>query len=396
MQPRKGNPRFTFRGVTIDLNWWSILLIGVGSLMWSDDSATVTILLVIGAVASILLHDLVVALVGTWLGASISGIRSSIVDGGIFYERKPDTLSKSILRLLCGPATYLVLWQLFSLGSFKPGLSNYYANLIPFSQPYGYEIATANYYLAMFNLVLGVLNLLPWFPFDGGDILYFVLYRWLKPSWAVNVSIACTVVVAGLVFFTPLTQNAGFDLRIEQFFSLTSLPFQPFGSLFTLLLSIFILLCVLAYCMGMYNLKPDPYKPTATYANANGKAGPVVPVQIRPAVKIFEEGRSALLRNDWLGAVSAFSQAMQTDPQEMAYLEYRAYTFSTMGNYPQALTDYNALLGLYPQRADFYLSRAQTYQRMGNLTAAQQDVAASLQLNPTYNQALAFRGFLNR
>lgn len=80
----------------------------------------------------------------------------------------------------------------------------------------------------------------------------------------------------------------------------------------------------------------------------------------------------------------------------MSYLDYRAYAFAQMGNYGQAITDYNELLEKNPNRADFFAARANAYKSLGNFDAARYDVEKALSINPMEGQAMQLQGELNK
>ncbi|HUV05460.1 MAG TPA: site-2 protease family protein [Armatimonadota bacterium] len=115
--------------------------------------------------ASVLLHELMHSYVAKRNGIGISGITLFIFGGVSRMKEEPSTPEVELKMAAAGPATSIVLALLFwwlavaggraLLGSFGLGIVRY---------------------LAMINLILGIFNLLPGFPLDGGRVLRAILW----------------------------------------------------------------------------------------------------------------------------------------------------------------------------------------------------------------------------
>lgn len=121
---------------------------------------------VIGIFASIVLHELGHSLVARRYGMEMRGITLHMFGGAAELEDEPTSPSAEFWVAAAGPATSFGLAAVLRLGAFAAaGLSS---TELP--------IETLLRYLAGLNLVLGIFNLLPAFPLDGGRILRAILW----------------------------------------------------------------------------------------------------------------------------------------------------------------------------------------------------------------------------
>jgi len=161
--------------ISIDISWFLILALVVWSLGGSyfpyayPDLTTSThwIMGLIAALllfASVLIHELSHSVVARNHGLDISGIRLFIFGGISEMTEEPDEASAEFKIAVVGPITSLVLAGIF-----------YVITLLPvkaWSTP-AYAILM---YLAILNLALGIFNLIPGFPLDGGRVLRAILW----------------------------------------------------------------------------------------------------------------------------------------------------------------------------------------------------------------------------
>lgn len=116
-------------------------------------AGTATSLLLFG---SILLHELSHSIVARRLGLGVRSITLFIFGGVSSLAEEPAEPADEFWIAIVGPATSFLLAGLFALAGFAL---------------WGTGADTAAFYLAAINLTLGVFNLLPGFPLDGGRIL---------------------------------------------------------------------------------------------------------------------------------------------------------------------------------------------------------------------------------
>ena len=113
--------------------------------------------------ASVLLHELAHSLVARARGISVNSITLFIFGGVSNLEGEPEQAKAEFYMAIVGPLTSLVLagvfWGVFQL-----------------IQKQESPAAAMLYYLALVNAILGVFNLLPGFPLDGGRVLRSILW----------------------------------------------------------------------------------------------------------------------------------------------------------------------------------------------------------------------------
>jgi Zn-dependent protease/CBS domain-containing protein len=107
---------------------------------------------------SILLHEISHSIVARRYGIAVSGITLFVFGGVSNLTKEPDTSRQEFLIAIVGPLTSLALALLFAVG---------YLALSPIEE--GAGGVSAN--LAMINLAIGIFNLIPGFPLDGGRVL---------------------------------------------------------------------------------------------------------------------------------------------------------------------------------------------------------------------------------
>ncbi|HHC07206.1 MAG TPA: site-2 protease family protein [Actinobacteria bacterium] len=137
---------------------------------WVAGTATALLLF-----ASVLVHELAHSLVARSVGVPVRRITLFIFGGVSELAREPRRGSHALWIALVGPASSLVLAGLLFLVRPAFGWSRLALALVS--------------YLALINLMLGLFNLIPGFPLDGGNVLRAVLWqRWRDPRRATIVA----------------------------------------------------------------------------------------------------------------------------------------------------------------------------------------------------------------
>lgn len=181
--------------------FWPVAVI----LGWSDGSSLVTMTLWVGCVfVSILAHELGHALAARHFKAP--GARIVLFSmGGLAIHNGRLTSRQTMIEILCGPAAGLLLYVLVWLASrvtvtFLAG------------QPYLAMIAA---YLLFINLYWSVLNLLPVYPLDGGQLVREAISRkrpWQAMDMTLKISIvAATIAAIVAAISAVITQARGGD-----------------------------------------------------------------------------------------------------------------------------------------------------------------------------------------
>jgi Zn-dependent protease len=163
------------------------------------------LIIVVGLLLSILLHELGHAFAGRPFGAHVSHIDLTGIGGVAHFERSlpRSALARSVIYL-AGPAVNLALW----LG-LEVLAGQAYVNGAPMLALPLLVLSSANYVLLIFNL-------LPAYPLDGGRTLDAWLGAIFGGIWAVRI-VACLglVVAAGVALYALPT---GFFLLLVALF----------------------------------------------------------------------------------------------------------------------------------------------------------------------------------
>lgn len=125
---------------------------------------------------SVLVHELSHSIVAKSYGIRVRQIILFIFGGVSDIEEEPEDFKKEFKMAFAGPAISFVLSGVFAL-LWWITMSLYTANNIEFSNGF-LVIATGIFFYASFlNLILGIFNLFPAFPMDGGRILRSILFK---------------------------------------------------------------------------------------------------------------------------------------------------------------------------------------------------------------------------
>lgn len=114
--------------------------------------------------ASVLVHELAHSLVAQRQGEKVSRITLFILGGVAQITEEPKEPLQEFAMAFVGPLTSFGLAGVFFLASF-------------IISPLGRPFQAATFYLAVINAGLGVFNLLPGFPLDGGRVLRSILWK---------------------------------------------------------------------------------------------------------------------------------------------------------------------------------------------------------------------------
>jgi Zn-dependent protease/CBS domain-containing protein len=172
--------------LTVDYSWLFIFLL----IAWNLTSLFATshpswglagalALAVVAAIvffASIVVHELAHALVAMYFGGKVSSIRLFLFGGVSNLEREPKSPKAELLMALAGPATSLGIGVLFlAIASFFTGAvydSASAQEAVAKADP----ISVMLLWLGPVNIALGLFNLVPGFPLDGGRVLRSILW----------------------------------------------------------------------------------------------------------------------------------------------------------------------------------------------------------------------------
>lgn len=174
----------------IDSSWILVLVLVVWSLAslfarWHPDWPAWTSFVVAGFAAlaffgSVLLHELAHSLVARFgYGIPVRDITLHMFGGVSNIEREPPTPTAEFLIAIVGPISSIVLGvAMLIAGAVVTGLANTGTALDPeatFARMG--PITTMLMWLGPVNIAVGVFNLIPGFPLDGGRILRSLIWR---------------------------------------------------------------------------------------------------------------------------------------------------------------------------------------------------------------------------
>jgi Zn-dependent protease len=193
---------FTLFGIRVDLHITFLLLLGfyayLGFQSGGPSGALRAVILVTLVFACVLLHELGHCLAARQRGIGVERILLFPFGGMAQFNRIPRSAADELYITIAGPAVNFILAGLF-YGLLYSGLAD---TLPP-------NLAHPLAFLAWINLLLGLFNLLPVFPMDGGRILRALLslrLSYLRATfWAVMVG--KVLAAAGFVLALVYWQN---------------------------------------------------------------------------------------------------------------------------------------------------------------------------------------------
>jgi Zn-dependent protease len=210
-------------GININLDWsWIFIFIlvtwnlaaGVFPSIHPSWSQTQDIILgVIASLlffASVLAHELAHSLVAISQGLPVRRITLFLFGGVSNIQREPPSPTAEFLIAVVGPITSIILGVIFLILGYLSGGTNLLNALRnPISALSGLNpAATLLLWLGPINIILGIFNLVPGFPLDGGRVLRSIIWgitdnlkiatRWA--SW-VGQLIAWGFIIGGISMF---------------------------------------------------------------------------------------------------------------------------------------------------------------------------------------------------
>ena len=166
-------------GIPVGLHWGALVIAAVFALSLAtsalvsfapDTSLTIRLLVASGGVvvffASILAHEVGHAVVALRHGIKVSSITLWVMGGMAKLEQQPQSARSEFQIAIAGPAVSLGLGLFFaSLGVIAAGVGSSRLVVVVLA------------WLAAMNLLLGLFNMLPAAPLDGGRVLTAALWR---------------------------------------------------------------------------------------------------------------------------------------------------------------------------------------------------------------------------
>jgi len=204
----------TIRGISIDIHWTFLLLVGWVILVNTSAGNNVeqiswSLIFLLAVFACIALHELGHALVAARFGIQAKQIVLLPIGGIASIEKFPDNPRQELAISVAGPLVNIIIAGLLRLL-----IPNYYfaENQSHMTIMHGHDLI---YNLCIVNITLAVFNLIPAFPMDGGRILRALLG--FKMNYIQATTIAATVgkviailfIAAGIVLINPILPAIG-------------------------------------------------------------------------------------------------------------------------------------------------------------------------------------------
>lgn len=136
---------------------------------------------------SVFLHELSHSLVALRLGIPVASITLHVFGGVSELAREPDRPRTELAIAIVGPLTSFAIAAAVAV--------------VALAVPLAPVVAAVSHYLVVVNAVVGVFNLIPGFPLDGGRVLRAALWRARGDlAWATRIaSTAGSIVGVGLI-----------------------------------------------------------------------------------------------------------------------------------------------------------------------------------------------------
>ncbi len=204
--------------IYLDISWWIALIIfgwmfqGMFVATFPKISIITSwifgVLLVLGLFTSVLIHELAHALVAKKNKLLVSRITLLLFGGMAHLEKEPERPGADFWIAIVGPFLNFVLASVFYGLIWLLGM-----HILTSGTPSSYLNYFKHFLGLMFsmNLLLGIFNLLPGFPMDGGRVLRAILWKttrsFLKATkWAARVgqAFAVLMVIGGILEMVSL------------------------------------------------------------------------------------------------------------------------------------------------------------------------------------------------
>lgn len=162
------------------------------------------LLVAVGLFAAVLIHELAHVMYALRTGGTVRSVTLMMVGGVSELVDAPKRPRDEALMALVGPLTSLCLAALL------------YGGLLLVRGSGWFNLNFALFYLALLNLILGVFNLLPAFPLDGGRVVRALLsarmgpVRGTRAAAALGKGFAALFGVLGLLAFNPFLMLIAF------------------------------------------------------------------------------------------------------------------------------------------------------------------------------------------
>jgi Zn-dependent protease len=183
---------FRIRGIQLSIHASFLLLLAYVAWQGWTESAWIGAAWSVGCILALFvcvtLHELGHALAAGWFGVKVPRIMLLPIGGMAEMDSIPRRPREEIIIALAGPAVnYVIIGVLLIFVRFPQGLNWTYIEL---------SAAGFGRYLVLVNIMMGVFNLLPAFPMDGGRVFRALLAIRLPYLRATQIAVGVGKIVA--------------------------------------------------------------------------------------------------------------------------------------------------------------------------------------------------------
>jgi tetratricopeptide (TPR) repeat protein/Zn-dependent protease len=296
------------------------------------------LLLLIGFVLSIFLHELAHALAARLVRVEVKSIVIWLLGGFTTLSHEPERPVHRLFIYAAGPLITILLGILF--------FAVYY--YMPYNLPFFWIYIYSRLFLALavINIILFVFNILPVYPIDGGNILHAIVEHFFGRSSANLITMVISIpVLIGLVVLGVRTHDY-----------------------------ILLFFCVfIAIAISTLNWH------TLRWMNLGINY-------------IFRRGAYFFLQGDYDRAVQYYTRNIEREPQQINNFLARALCYLWMLRKEWALVDIERALQIAPNNATALLLRAELYALEKNYDSALNFISRAQELNSNWAPPYIDRG----
>lgn len=209
---------FRVWGIDVKVHWSFVLILAYGAFIYSGRSnplvgALYGIVIILLLFVCVLLHEFGHALTAKYFKVNVPTITLLPIGGVAQLERMPRQPLQEFLIAIAGPAVnFLLAVLLLPLSLLVIGLSVGTGSLVSLLQYAQSRMMTPSIdgllvYLAVTNVALGLFNLLPAFPMDGGRVLRALLAMFMPYVRATRTAVMVGRFMAVLLALWGLSGN---------------------------------------------------------------------------------------------------------------------------------------------------------------------------------------------
>lgn len=213
---------FRIFDIDVRVHWSFVLILAYGAFIYGNSElgavagALFGVLTILLLFACVTLHEFGHALVAKYFKVNVPHITLLPIGGVASLERMPDKPMQEFLIAIAGPlVNFVIALLLWPVSSFSVGSFQQIGTLM--AQALEPSLLGLIKYLVLTNLLLGIFNLLPAFPMDGGRILRALLAMVMPYVQATNIAVLVGRMMAVLFFLWGIFSGNIFLMLIAFF-----------------------------------------------------------------------------------------------------------------------------------------------------------------------------------